>query len=142
MANNGYISSSGIDQVFTTGPYAGSIVTSSYSSGSTLLGPIINFYQPFISGSEDDPNAVESIVPCSNIPEIFQRYYFDPVNCPTGDCLPPIALSAAVRNCNKSNDFNYFFFFNSGSTSADYSTIEYSTLPDFSFNTGSLIITN
>lgn len=142
MVNNGYISSSGIDQVFTTGPYAGSIVTSSYSSGSTLLGPIINFYQPFISGSEDDPNAVESIVPCSNIPEIFQRYYFDPVNCPTGDCLPPIALSAAVRNCNRADDYRYFFFFDSGSTNAEYSTIEYSTLPDFSFNTGSLIITN
>jgi hypothetical protein len=48
MANNGYISSSGINQIFTTGPYSGSIVTSSYSSGSTLLGPTVTFYQAFI----------------------------------------------------------------------------------------------
>jgi hypothetical protein len=49
MANNGYVSSSGINQVFTTGPYTGAVVTSSYSSGSTLFGPTINFYQAFIS---------------------------------------------------------------------------------------------
>jgi hypothetical protein len=142
MANNGYISSSGIDQVFTTGPYSGSIVTSSYSSGTSLLGPSITFYQSFISGSEDDPNAVESIVPCSDTPNVFQRWYYDPVSCSIGDCLPPIALSAAVRNCNRVDDYRYFFFFNSGSTNAEYSTIEYSTLPDFSFNTGSLVVTN
>jgi len=142
MANNGYISSSGIDQIFTTGPYSGAIVTSSYSSGSTLLGPSITFYQSFISGSEDDPNAIESIVPCSDTPNVFQRWYYDPVSCSIGDCLPPIALSAAVRNCNRVDDYRYFFFFNSGSTNAEYSTIEYSTLPDFSFNTGSLVVTN
>jgi hypothetical protein len=61
MSRNGYISSSGIDQVFTTGPYIGSIVTSSFSSGSILLGPTITFYQAFVSGSDTDPNAVESI---------------------------------------------------------------------------------
>ena len=142
MANNGYISSSGIDQVFTTGPYAGSIVTSSYSSGSVLLGPTISFYQAFISGAEDDPSAIESIVPCTDSPNVFQRYYFDPINCPTDDCLPPIALSATVRNCSKTVDYRYFFFFDSGSTNAAYSTIEYSTVSDFSFNTGSLVVTN
>ena len=142
MANNGYISSSGIDQVFTTGPYVGSIVTSSYSSGSTLLGPTITFYQAFISGSDDDPNAVESIVPCSNTPEVFQRWYYDPINCPAGGCFPPTITSTAVRFCYKANDFNYWLFFNSGSTNAEYSTIEYSTDPDFLFNTGSLVVTN
>jgi hypothetical protein len=132
MANTGYISSSGIDQRFTTGPYSGSIVTSSYSSGSTLLGPIITFYQSFISGTVDD------IAVCD---DVFERYYYDPINCPLGNCLPPIALIASVDNCNVTN-YNYNFTFNSGSISADYSTIEYSTIPDFSFNTGSLIVTN
>ena len=142
MANNGYISSSGIDQVFTTGPYIGAIVTSSYSSGSTLLGPTITFYQAFISGSDNDPNAVESIVPCSDVPEVFQRYYYDPINCPTGNCLAPTIISTAVAFCYRTDDYRYFLFFDSGSTSAIYSTIEYSTVSDFSFNTGSLVVTN
>jgi hypothetical protein len=142
MSRNGYISSSGIDQVFTTGPYVGAIVTSSFSSGSTLLGPTITFYQAFISGASEDPNSVESIVPCSNVPEVFQRWYFDPIECPVGDCFPPSITSAAVKFCNKTIDYNYFLFFNSGSTNAEYSTIEYSTVPDFSFNTGSLVVTN
>jgi hypothetical protein len=132
MANNGFVSSSGIDQVFTTGPYVGSIVTSSFSSGSTLLGPTITFYQPFISGTIDD------IIVCD---DVFERYYFDPINCPTGDCLAPIALSAAPFSCT-TQTFNYFFFFNSGSAAADFSTIEYSTISDFSFNTGSIFVTN
>lgn len=139
MANNGYISSSGIDQVFTTGPYTGAIVTSSYSSGSTLLGPTITFYQPFISESRD------VIVPCTdpsgNYP-VFQRWYYDPINCPIGNCLAPTIISAAVRNCNRADDYRYWLFFDSGSTSAIYSTIEYSTVSDFSFNTSSLVVTN
>jgi hypothetical protein len=142
MSRNGYISSSGIDQIFTTGPYIGAIVTSSFSSGSTLLGPTITFYQAFVSGASEDPNSVESIVPCSDTPNVFQRWYFDPIECPTGDCFPPSITSAAVKFCNKTIDYNYFLFFNSGSTNAEYSTIEYSTVPDFSFNTGSLVVTN
>ncbi len=139
MANNGYISSSGINQIFTTGPYAGTIVTSSYSSGSTLLGPTISFYQAFISGALDDTSSVNILSPCGTL---FQRYYYDPINCPVGDCLPPNIISTAVRNCNRQDDYRYWLFFNSGSTNAAYSTIEYSTVPDFSFNTGSLVVTN
>jgi hypothetical protein len=142
MANNGYVSSSGIDQVFTTGPYSGSIVTSSYSSGSTLLGPVITFYQAFVSGSDIDPNTVDSIVPCTNTPNVYQRLYYDPVNCFVGNCLPPTITSAAVKFCYKANDYNYWLFFDSGSTNALYSTIEYSTVSDFSFNNGSLVVTN
>jgi hypothetical protein len=142
MARNGYISSSGINQVFTTGPYIGAIVTSSYSSGSILLGPTITFYKAFVSGSSEDPNSVESIVPCSNVPEVFQRWYYDPIECPAGDCFPPNITSAAVRNCSNTNDYRYWLFFNSGSTNAVYSTIEYSTVSDFSFNTGSLVVSN
>jgi hypothetical protein len=142
MSRNGYISSSGINQVFTTGPYIGAIVTSSYSSGSTLLGPTITFYQAFVSGASEDPNSVESIVPCRDVPEVFQRWYFDPIECPVGDCFPPSITSAAVRFCYKANDYNYWLFFDSGSTNAVYSTIQYSTVPDFSFNTGSLLVTN
>jgi len=132
MANTGYISSSGIDQRFTTGPYSGSIVTSSYSSGSTLLGPTITFYQSFISGTIDD------IVVCNSL---FERYYYDPISCPLGDCLPPIALSVTPASC-ETQTYQYSFLFDSGSTSADYSTIEYSTITDFSSNTGSVFVTN
>jgi hypothetical protein len=139
MSRNGYISSSGIDQVFTTGPYIGAIVTSSYSSGSTLLGPTITFYQAFISGSEEDTGSINVITVCNNL---FERWYLDPINCPAGDCFPPSITSAAVRFCYKANDYNYWLFFNSGSTNAEYSTIEYSTVPNFSFNTGSLVVTN
>jgi hypothetical protein len=114
-------------------------VTSSYSSGSTLLGPTVNFYQSFISGSFESTSSVNEIVPC-NIP--FERWYYDPINCPTGDCLPPILTSVSPRNCANAFDYRYFVFFNSGSTNALYSTIEYSTSPDFSFNTSSLIVTN
>jgi hypothetical protein len=139
MANNGYISSSGIDQVFTTGPYAGSIVTSSYSSGSTLLGPTIGFYQAFLSGSDTETGSINNLYPC-NTP--FERWYYDPINCPMGDCFPPTITNASVRNCNNNSDYRYWLFFNSGSTNASYSTIQYSTSPDFSFNTGSLVVTN
>jgi len=139
MPNNGYISSSGINQVFTTGPYTGAIVTSSYSSGSTLLGPTVTFYQPFISESRD------VIVPCTdpsgNYP-IFQRWYYDPISCSINGCLPPTIASVTVRNCNRADDYRYWLFFNSGSTNAILSTIQYSTVSDFSFNTGSVIITN
>jgi hypothetical protein len=139
MARNGYISSSGIDQVFTTGPYAGSIVTSSYSSGSTLLGPTITFYQAFISES------IDVIVPCTdpsgNYP-IFERWFYDPINCPVGDCFPPTITSAAVRSCNRADDYRYYLFFDTGSNNAAYSTIEYSTNPNFTSNTGLLIVTN
>ena len=142
MARNGYVSSSGIDQVFTTGPYVGSIVTSSYSSGSTLLGPIISFYQPFISGSEDETGSVETITPCFSNAQVFLRYRYDPIECPTGDCFPPTIISTDVKFCYKANDYNYWLFFDSGSNTALYSTIQYSTSPDFSFNTGSLVVTN
>lgn len=132
MANNGYISSSGINQIFTTGPYKGSVVTSSYSNGNTLSGPTINFAQSFISGTIDE---------LSTCNDTFQRYYYDPINCPIGNCLAPIALSATVANCTN-YDYKYYFYFNSSSVAADYSTIEYSTFSDFSSNTGSLIVTN
>ena len=133
MANNGYISSSGINQIFTTGPYTGSVVTSSYStSGDILFGPTINFFQSFISGTIDE------ISTCN---DVFKRYYYDPINCPPGDCLAPTALSATVANCTN-YDYKYYFYFNSSSAAAEYSTIEYSTFSDFSSNTGSLIVTN
>lgn len=134
MAKNGYISSSGINQIFTTGPYTGSVVTSSYStSGGILFGPPIDFFQSFISGTIDE------ISTCN---DVFKRYYYDPINCPPpGDCLAPTALSATVANCTN-YDYNYYFYFNSSSAAAEYSTIEYSTFSDFSSNTGSLIVTN
>ena len=51
-------------------------------------------------------------------------------------------ISTAVRFCNRADDYRYYLFFNSGSNTALYSTIQYSTSPDFSFNTGSLVVSN
>jgi len=139
MANTGYISSSGINQIFTTGPYSGSIVTSSYASGGILLGPTISYYEEFISGSEEDTGSINFIEKCDNL--IFERYYFDPILCPLGDCISPTIIAIGTLNCENYN-FDYILTYNSGSTNAEYSTIEYSTISDFSFNTGSLIVTN
>ena len=133
MANTGYLTSSGIQQVFTTGPSSGSIVTSSYSVGSTFFGPTVDFKQSFISGTVDD------IVPCSNTPQVFERYYLDPL---CAACITPILISGSTE-CIIDYNFNYFITRNSVDSSSIPSTILYwSTSPDFSFNTGSLFLDN
>lgn len=147
MANNGYISSSGIDQTFTTGPYSGSIVTSSYSSGSVLNGPNINFNQPFISGSDSptgsvdyDPSAVNILSPCGTL---FQRYFNDPINCllPVS-CIVPTMLSAEPVDCGNPRNKFHWVYLDSGSIDAEKTIIEFSTYLDFSQNTGSLTVIN
>jgi hypothetical protein len=133
MANTGYLTSSGIQQVFTTGPLSGSIVTSSYSIGSTFFGPTVNFKQSFISGTVDD------IYPCSSTPQIFYRYYLDPL---CAACITPILISGTTE-CINEYDFNYTI--NRGevnSTETPYTVVYFSTTPDFSFNTGSYIQNN
>jgi hypothetical protein len=133
MANTGYLTSSGIQQVFTTGPLSGSIVTSSYSVGSTFFGPTVDFKQSFISGTVDD------IYPCSDVPQIFYRYYLDPL---CAACITPILISGTTE-CINEYDFNYFITRSNVDVLNSPSTIIYwSTTSDFSSNTGSLLIDN
>lgn len=125
MANSGYITNSGIQQVFTSGPFSGSVVSSSFISGTIVFGPAINFNQSFISGT------VDNLSPCSTI---FSRYYQDLITCPPNGCIPPKIISAAAI-CDPYN-YQYNVSFNSGSTEAEYTAIEYSTTSDFSSNIG------
>lgn len=134
MAKTGYVINQGIQQVFTSGPFSGSLVTSSYSLNNSLVGPIIDTRQSFISGTLD------IIYNCSSI---YNRYFLDPYNCPTSGCPQPIMLSATVQNCS-SYDYKYEVVYNYVSSSAYVPTtkIEYSTTSDFSSNTGSVTYDN
>jgi hypothetical protein len=141
MAITGYITSSGILQVFITGPYSGSEVTSSFSDGSTLFGGILNTFQPFISGDLDviTPCDEDNIIPGVNY---FERFYFDPTICtPDGTCLSPILIEASRNTCNDFDPSTYNITWVSGSSIADYTIIEYSTFPNF-ITTGSTILDN
>ena len=130
----GYVSSSGVQQTFNSGPYSGSLVTSSYSSGSTLIGPNIDFKQLFVSGNVDE------IFPCLG-GILYTRISYDPVLCPPGGCAIPVLTSAVPYDCNYF-DGSYSVAYNSGSTSAVYTYIQYSTTPNFSRNVTSSRITN
>jgi hypothetical protein len=141
MANTGYITSSGILQVFTTGPYSGSEVTSSYSNGSTLFGGILNTFQPFISGNIDiiTPCETDNTIPGVNL---FERFYYDPTICPPdGICLSPIFISAQRNTCEPEDPSIYDITWLSGSSIADYTIVEYSAFSNFS-TTGSIILDN
>jgi hypothetical protein len=99
MANNGYITSSGIVQIFTTGPYSGSEITSSYSDGSSLFGGTLNTFQSFISGVLDTITLCEedNIIPGVNY---FERHNYNPSICPPdGICLSPILISSQRNTC-------------------------------------------
>jgi hypothetical protein len=132
--STGYVSSSAIHQKFNYGPYSGSVVTSSYSSGSILIGPTIDFKQSFVSGT------IDSILPCQGLS--YYRLNYDPVTCPPGGCVIPVLTSATVTSCN-AYDGNYNIYYNSGSTNAVYTYIQYSTSPTFFYKlTSSSLITN
>ena len=135
MANTGYTINEGIEQVFTSGPVGiiNSVVTSSYSNGSTTFGPAVNFKELFISGT------VESLYPCAIV---YDRYYLDPVNCPVSGCPQPL-LNSVVANCDPYN-YNYSVNYNFISSSGFVPTtkIEYSTTSNFSTNTGSVTYDN
>jgi len=141
MSNTGFISSSGIVQIFTSGPFSGSEVTSSFSSGSTLFGGIINTFQPFISG------VIEELTPCPTTTFIdgvtyFERYYFNPIQCPpSGFCSPPTLISAIRSDCNPLTKTSYIVNFTSGSTTSPNTILEYSLFDNFSI-TGSTVLTN
>jgi hypothetical protein len=132
--SEGYVSSSGIQQTFNSGPYSGSLVTSSYSSGSILSGPTVNFKQLFVSGT------LNNIFPCPS-GTLYTRISYNPVLCPPGGCAIPVLTSATVTSCG-SYDGNYNISYNSGSTSAIYTYIQYSTDNTFASNITASRITN
>jgi hypothetical protein len=130
--STGFLSSSAIQQNFTSGPYSGSIVTSSYSSGSILSGPIVNFKQLFTSGT------IDNIFVCNTN---YLRLFYNPTVCPPGGCNIPILTTATPSDCNNFNG-NYDVSYNSGSTDAVYTYIQYSTDPTFTSNVTASVITN
>ena len=124
--NTGYVSSSGIQQNFTTGPYSGSIVTSSYSIGSTLYGPTVNYKQLFVSGTLDD------ILSCGLGTTWYSRLKYDATLCPPGGCFAPILVTATPLNCTTNWTSSYTATYNSGSALATKTIIEYSYNSSFS----------
>ena len=130
--STGYVSSSAIQQKFISGPYSGSIVTSSYSNGTNLNGPTVNYKQLFVSGT------VDNIYTCGTA---YFRINYDPTICPPGGCTIPVLTYAAPSDCNLySGDYNVSY--NSGSTTAIYTYIQYSTDPTFTSNVTASRITN
>jgi len=121
----GYVSSSGIQQVFTSGPYSGSLVTSSYSDGINLFGPKLIFTQSFVSGT------VDNITPCLTS---YYRYYLNTTQCsPPSFCIAPTLLTASAVNCADQTNWtsSYTVTYNSSSNSSSYTVIQYSLLGDF-----------
>jgi hypothetical protein len=137
--NTGYVSSSGVIQVFNSGPYSGSLVTSSYSSGSTLLGPTVNFTASFISGSPGDTGSIEVLSFCGGLP--FYRYYQNTASCAISGCFAPTLLTVTPVSCSGNWQSEYFITYNSASANSTYTIIEYG--PYFNFSDyASRIITN
>lgn len=115
--NTGYVSHSGVQQVFTTGPYSGSVVTSSYSNGTNLFGPTLNFTQNFTSSSD-------KFEFCNGSP--FQPYFEDTASCPISGCFAPIITSVEPATCDIDSWNNeYIISYNSASANATYTVIEY-----------------
>lgn len=134
-ANSGYVSSSGIQQTFNSGPYSGSVVTSSYYNGTSLLGPTINFDQSFISGT------VDIITPCTTS---YYRNYLNETQCPPpAFCIAPTLLTANAVNCNDLVNWtsSYTVTYNSSSISSSYTIIEYGPYSNFA-DYATKIITN
>ena len=130
--NTGYVSSSGVIQVFNSGPYSGSLVTSSYSSGSTLLGPTVNFTASFISGT------VDYLQICNSD---FFRYYQNTALCAVSGCFAPTLLTATPVSCSGDWQSEYLITYNSASANSTYTVIEYGPYSNFG-EYASRIITN
>ena len=128
--NTGYISSSGIQQVFTTGPFSGSLVTSSYSNGSNLFGPKVNFTASFISGSSGDTGSINVLSFCNTLP--FIRYYQDTASCPISGCFAPTITSITPENCSVMGwESEYSITYDSASANSTYTIIEYGPYENF-----------
>ena len=127
----GYVSSSGIQQVFTSGPY---------SDGVNLFGPKLIFTQSFVSGTND------FIIPCNytNAPD-YSRYYLNTTQCsPPSFCIAPTLLTANPVNCADQVNWtsSYTVTYDSSSNSSSYTVIQYSTNNTFNSPSSSKIITN
>ena len=121
--NTGYISSSGVQQVFNSGPFSGSLVTASYSNGSNTFGPKVNFTASFISGSDDE------FVFCTD--PIYQRYYLNTTLCAVSGCYAPTITSVTPDNCDGYWQSEYSITYNSSSANATYTVIEYGPYENF-----------
>jgi hypothetical protein len=133
--NTGYISSSGIQQVFTSGPFSGSLVTSSYSNGSTLFGPTVNFTYGFLG-------PLDKIYPCTNPRILYQAYYENTASCAVSGCFAPTITSVTPYNCDGNWQSEYNITYDSASTNSTYTVIEYGPNIDFVYETAYQIITN
>jgi len=131
-----YLSSSAIDQKFTSGPLLGAPVKYSFSSATTNeFGPTVNFEQKFKSGSEEDIDTVNEINACS---QFYYRVIEDPILCPPLGCAIPTLISATLSSsCDLSYNKKYIVTYNSGSSTARYTIIQYSTTPNFTSNVAS-----
>jgi len=133
--NTGYVSHSGVQQVFTTGPYSGSVVTSSYSNGTNLFGPTLNFTQNFTSSSD-------KFEFCNGSP--FQPYFEDTASCPISGCFAPIITSVTPLNCATTWNSEFSLTYNSASANATYTIIEFNSYENFDYpeGIGTVIIDN
>jgi hypothetical protein len=137
--NTGYISSSKVIQVFNSGPYSGSLVTSSYSSGSSLFGPKVNFTSSFISGSPEETGSINVLSFCEGLP--FYRYYQNTASCAVSGCFAPTLLTATPVSCSNNWQSKYSITYNSSSANSTYTIIQYGPYSNFG-NYASHIITN
>jgi len=127
-----YLSSSGINQKFTSGLIGAPVDRSFSNTSGILFGPIISHQQNFKSGSEDDETTVNEINTCG---QYYYRITEDPVLCPPGGCAIPILTSAALSSsCNATYNFKYNVTYNSASIGALRTKIQYSTDSTFSSN--------
>jgi hypothetical protein len=131
--NTGYVSSSGVIQIFNSGPYSGSLVTSSYSNGSNLFGPRVDFTSSFISGT------VDVLSFCEGLP--FYRYYQNTTLCPISGCFAPTLLTVTPVSCSGDWQSEYLITYNSASANSTYTIIEYGPYSNFA-DYATRIITN
>ena len=132
-----YQSSSAIDQKFTSGPIGVPVKNSFSNTSGILFGPPVNFEKKFVSGSDAeegqpgyDPNAVNSIPDCNG--NYYNRIFENPTFCPPGECTIPTLISAALSSsCNAIYDYKYNVTYNSGSSDAKFTKIEYSIASNF-----------
>jgi hypothetical protein len=114
MANTGYKINPSVQQVFTTGPSSGSLVSSSY---------IINF---------DVSSSFTSALLCNTL---YSYREFDSINCNiTGYCITPTFINATAISCSSTPYFyNLTYNINGITSSIPSSQIEYSINPSFDF---------
>ena len=132
-----YQSSSAIDQKFTSGPIGLPVKQMFSNTLGNLFGPSVNFEKKFVSGSNAeegqpgyDENAINSISDCSG--NYYNRIFENPILCPPGDCTLPTLTSVALSSgCTATYDFKYNVNYNSGSSDAKFTKIEYSTTNNF-----------